>query len=112
MIMNLTGAEGIIDCEQLKMSPSQLPVHTQFQSALIREIVNLLKLELSNDEIAALIQQPPIEIFEMAGENIRLRANQEVIQARLNDPAVMAEAEQAARSSPFFTPMDTPFKPH
>lgn len=112
MIMNLAGNEGIVDCEQLKMVPSQLPVHTQFQSALIREIINLLKLELSNDEISSLIQQPPIEIFQMAGDTIKFRANQEAIQARLNDPAVIAEAERAARASPFFVPTDTPFKPH
>jgi hypothetical protein len=112
MIMNLNGGEGVKDCEQLSIKPDTVPPYTLFQSAVIREIINIAKLELSNDEIQELLQSPTEDLFALAGQTAETRKINEARLERLNDPQVKAEAEALAKASPFYTPTDQLPKPH
>jgi hypothetical protein len=112
MIMNLNGGEGVKDCDQLTIKPDTVPPYTLFQSAVIREIINIANLELSNDEFQELLQSPPEELFVLAQESAERRQNNSARLERLNDPQVQSEAEALARASPFYTPTDALPKPH
>lgn len=112
MILNLNGQEGIVTNDQLALSPIDNQNILLFKKAILREVSDLLGIELTPDQEKYLLMQPVSPVFEQAKEIIMQRDQQAAMVVRMNDPTYNSQQRKLAEDSPFFLDTSKGPRPH
>ncbi|MDI5833320.1 hypothetical protein OCF84_20650 (plasmid) [Shewanella xiamenensis] len=111
-IMSFSGSEGVQDIDELTLNNGSTNNGFQyFNYKLTQEIVDMLKVELSSEQLQVLSFAPASVLFEIAQKGIDDREEFANFLDR-NADQIQERQKQAGADSPYFIQADYKLKPH